>query len=312
MDLLNKNIYSIVKRSYKHLTKQYGRTSKYSEYTGDRANELIYECIKSNKPAMIARFGSNELQATINYLNQSNLFQNNKAYRYLHWNDVLTNMHIQAGFFPRDINLLQKFGALMVGDMNQLDILGSWRYEERFVKKYISGVKMVRLRDFEPYYHTNPWSRVLKDKKVLVIHPFEKSIQTQYSKRLNLFNDKNILPEFELSTLKAVQSIAGNLTEYTTWFDALEEMKANISSINFDIALIGCGAYGFPLSAHVKRLNKQAIHLGGALQLLFGIKGKRWENNPGIQNLVNSHWIYPLQEDTPQGIQKVENGCYWK
>lgn len=33
--------------------------------------------------------------------------------------------------------------------------------------------------------------------------------------------------------------------------------------------------YGFPLAAHVKHKGKQAIHLGGTLQLLFGIKGNR-------------------------------------
>ena len=42
---------------------------------------------------------------------------------------------------------------------------------------------------------------------------------------------------------------------------------------DFDVALIGCGAYGFPLAAKLKTAGKQAIHLGGVLQALFGIKG---------------------------------------
>ena len=41
---------------------------------------------------------------------------------------------------------------------------------------------------------------------------------------------------------------------------------------NFDIALIGCGAYGFPLAAFVKGIGKKAVHIGGPLQLFFGIK----------------------------------------
>lgn len=49
-------------------------------------------------------------------------------------------------------------------------------------------------------------------------------------------------------------------------------MKDEIDKQDYDIALIGCGAYGFPLAAHIKRSGKKAIHLGGALQLLFGIK----------------------------------------
>lgn len=44
--------------------------------------------------------------------------------------------------------------------------------------------------------------------------------------------------------------------------------------INFDTAIIGCGAYGMPLAAQIKNAGRQAIHLGGAVQLLFGIKGE--------------------------------------
>ena len=50
-------------------------------------------------------------------------------------------------------------------------------------------------------------------------------------------------------------------------------MKSQMDQTDYDIALIGCGAYGFPLAAHAKRMGKQAIHMGGSLQLLFGIRG---------------------------------------
>lgn len=51
-----------------------------------------------------------------------------------------------------------------------------------------------------------------------------------------------------------------------------------MDAVDYDIVLLGCGAYGFPLAAYAKRRGKQAIHMGGSLQLLFGIKGKRWED----------------------------------
>lgn len=43
--------------------------------------------------------------------------------------------------------------------------------------------------------------------KVLVIHPFEDTIKSQYQKREKLFPGTDILPEFELKTLKAVREI---------------------------------------------------------------------------------------------------------
>lgn len=85
------------------------------------------------------------------------------------------------------------------------------------------------------------------------------------------------MPDFDLITIKAVQSLGGG-EQFQSWFDALDWMKAEIDKHDYDICLIGCGAYGFPLAAHVKRLGKKAFHLGGALQLVFGIRGRRWEN----------------------------------
>ena len=76
-----------------------------------------------------------------------------------------------------------------------------------------------------------------------------------------------------------MQSIGGGKGEFATWFDALEWMEQEVDKREFDIAIIGCGAYGFNLAAHIKRKGKKAIHLGGATQLLFGITGKRWEEN---------------------------------
>jgi len=119
-----------------------------------------------------------------------------------------------------------------------------------------------------------------------------------------------ILPKLKnLEVIQAVQTIAGNKDpRFKDWFEALDYMKKEIDKKDFNIALIGCGAYGLPLAAHVKSLGKQAIHIGGGLQLLFGIKGKRWEEH----KLFTKDWIYPLKEDTPQNIKKVEGGCYWK
>lgn len=67
-----------------------------------------------------------------------------------------------------------------------------------------------------------------------------------------------------------------------------------------------------PLAAHIKRLGKVAIHMGG-VQYLFGIANKRADTDEDdtVRNLYNEYWIRPFQEDTPSGIEKVEGGCYW-
>jgi hypothetical protein len=41
--------------------------------------------------------------------------------------------------------------------------------------------------------------------------------------------------------------------------------------------------------------------------------GKRWEeyNHPTFKRFVNEYWTRALPEETPQGYNNVENGCYW-
>ena len=128
------------------------------------------------------------------------------------------------------------------------------------------------------------------------------------------------MPDFQLKTIKAVQSLGG-VCDYNSWFEALEYMKTEIDKTDFDICLIGAGAYGFPLAAYVKRIGKKAVHVGGSLQLIFGIKGKRWENPLYGKDelgeigkypaLMNQHWIYPGYEGKPNNAELIEGACYW-
>ena len=294
----------------------------------DKASELIYNLLASGKPCMIARYGAFELASVVNYLGVRN--SHHSLLKYITgkepqwwWNKrLMCFMQSNAGFFPATEENLMKFGEMMVEDSKQVDILGSWLPDEETM---IAGFKLdltkVTLLSLEPYWSKNPWSRILEGKKVLVVHPFASLIERQYEeKREALFDDKQVLPKFELKTIKAVQSIGGDC-QFENWFEALDSMKAQMDATDYDIVLLGCGAYGFPLAAHAKRMGKQAVHLGGALQLLFGIRGKRWDNpefgaktvctEGGYGQLFNSHWVYPGENEMPKAASQVEDGCYW-
>jgi hypothetical protein len=200
----------------------------------------------------------------------------------------------------------------MIKDLSNVDILGSWLNEESFFNYELSNAKKVMLEDLEPFFTPNPWTKSLEHKKVLVLHPFAETIKSQYQRRETLF-DNGLLPQFDLEVIPAVQSIAGQKTEFNDWFAALDSMKEQITKRDFDICILGCGAYGFPLASFVKNMGKQSIHIGGATQLLFGIKGKRWEKfivYP-YANLFNENWVRPNSNETPQKSTRVEGGCYW-
>jgi len=302
------------------------------ERDSETVSTMLYNLLASDVPCMIARLGYTELQTMVNYLGikQGPEIINYIKGKALDWwwhPERLNAIKILSGFFPPTSDCVSKFCELMLEDTKCVDILGSWVKEEYYVQDYLINARKVQLSLLEPYFSTNPWTRVLKGKNVLVVHPFAETIERQYQKRHLLFENQDVMPDFNLFTITAVQSIGGELTNFSDWFEALQCMEDEIDKIQYDICLIGCGAYGFPLAAHVKRQGKKAVHLGGALQLLFGIRGKRWEDpNLGVSmgvppyfylNLMNDYWVRPGDNLRPQGADnfekahQTEGGCYW-
>ncbi len=312
----------IFRKTYQQITGQrndFQATDTLATLQNQAAADQIARQLSENKPCLIARFGEIELDAVLTYyfmkkpkLKQYQNFITGVSHRANWSEEVLYPLNNNAGVFPKNATIAKRFADLYLTDCQEIDILGSWQSGEKILEKELQKALRVRLADLEPYYHSLPWSRVLEGKKILVIHPFDESIRKQYSKRKLLFENPQILPDFELQTLKAVQSATGLMPQkFGDWFEALEFMKTQITDSQFDIALIGCGAYGLPLGAHIKRLGKKAVHLGGAIQILFGIRGKRWDEHSFISTLYNSHWTRPMPSETPQAHQKIEAGCYW-
>ena len=294
----------------------------------EKASKLLYDILASKEPCMIARFGSTELTCLSNYIGVKS--QKKQYFSYIRgesnpwwWEkNTINQMQQWSGFFPLEQEKIDKFCELMLEDMKEVDILGSWLPNEKDFENEISKATKVHLIFLDPYWSKIPWTSALKGRKVLVIHPFDKTINSQYKKRKLLFKNNELLPEFKLITIKAVQSLGQGDPRFRDWFEALDYMKTEIDKIDYDICLIGAGAYGFPLAAHVKRRGKKALHLGGALQLLFGIIGSRWEDsNYGVKkwgipkgkyaNLINEHWVRPDEDEKPKNAMAVEGECYW-
>lgn len=287
--------------------------------SGQRACDTIREKLLAVEPCMIARLGHTELKVVLRYWHRRNSSLMLNGWRYVRgrqgpfwWdNQTKEQLRVLSGFFPCTDEALDGFADRYLHDMGQIDVLGSWLRDEINLAGCFSRARIVPLQDLEPYYHNDPWTTALEGRTVLVIHPFESSIKRQYAKRALLFSNPKILPSFTLKTLKAVQSLGGDGLAYKSWFDALDWMCEQVQRIEFDVALIGAGAYGLPLAAFVKGLHKKAVHLGGATQILFGIRGRRWDERPFFQELYNKHWTRPAPEETPAMHESVESGCYW-
>lgn len=268
------------------------------------AGQLLEQKINNDQPFLCSRWGSVEGDAV--YADMAGIFTEQQIF----------SLKRNAGFYPLDIDSIHKFAEYSINAAKETDVLaaGCWcRRVEELYRLYSSNAILINASVLCPVWENTAWTRSLNGKKVLVVHPFAKLMEKQYAYHNKLFASPDILPEMDLKVYQAVQSMNGN-SEFASWFSALDKMENDIGMIDFEVALIGCGAYGMPLGAFIKSaLHKKAIHIGGALQLLFGIKGKRWEQEQFDyqHKLYNEYWVRPTDDLKPRNYKDVENGCYW-
>ena len=299
----------------------YGRRPQEHDYSlvparGEAGNVVVRDLLREGRPCLVTRLGNTELHVANFWARIRSRCPLPTAFKPGYRHGVAEHLQANAGFFPLDARNLDRFSKLYLASLSHADVLAVWALidEHMLIRRRCPNALLVDGTSLDSMVYESPWSAELEGKRVLVIHPFAASIEKQYREhRAQLFKNPKVLPEFELTTIRSVQSIAGNKTEFATWFDAYDHMCGQIDRASYDIAIIGAGAYGLPLGAFVKSRGKQAVHLGGVTQLLFGIMGRRWETEYDDQyrSLVKDAWVRASAEETPAGHDTVESSAYW-
>lgn len=301
-----------IKVAYTKFTRKVLKPTKYAGkkvYADYEGNEIIKKLIESGKPFLVGRPGATEI-----YLIQQGNMLSRKLRKPA--NDEEYKMaYVNSGIFPRTAEFVKKYAPYAAKTINSCDLLNvSYCVMEDYVYKTNMQKKtqLTYIRALDYWRFKEPWTKSLKGKKVLVVSPFADTIQKQYKVREKIYKDSEILPEFTLYTVKAVQTGGMEKDErFKDWFEALEYMYSEIMKYDFDIAILSCGAYSLPLGAKIRDAGKGAIHMGGVCQMLFGIKGRRWHDEPGAGDFFNEYWVYPSEEETPKSANIVENHAYW-
>ena len=235
------------------------------DYLGESAMaDEIRDWLKNRVPVCIGKIGGNELNSVASRYIKDSKFKKMTFERLCHY----------AGFFPKEYNeeYYDKYIDEQIKAISALDLIIKFpkKYEEYVLKKH-KGKTLKCIDAVGSWQQDIPWTRELAGYRVVVVHPFAGMIEHQYKRREEIYPNSDVLPEFELRVVEAVQTIAESSdSRFATWFDALDYMFQEIMKEDFDIALIGCGAYGLPLAAKVKEAGKIGVHMGGDLQMLFG------------------------------------------
>lgn len=258
-----------------------------------RFNHLI-ELLNSKTPLSVVRMGNVEATAL------------------LQKEDIFSQMKTNAGFFGNKEEFKKWKSdytkALMNADCN-LKVISCSSF---FVTDDIQTQLNLFIPTLPYIEDLGFWISLinnLKTSKIGFVSYFKKDIEKQLLK-INAIHTKNVLSsDFDQwRIIKSENTIEGNEPKDKTFFEVYDDLLQRCLDEDRDIYFISCGCYGLLLCNDLKKKGKQAIYIGGFLQLLFGIMGKRWIDKPIITKHINKNWIYPTEK--PNNSQQVEGWCY--
>lgn len=275
-------------------------------------NLYIKEVIQQNKPFFIGRIAGCELKV---------------AYCFQHGNlldivDELKELENNAGIYTKDNESLKKYTIKLIESYDHCTIIAEWEQTgkvftytgsaQEFIRKRTLNIPKINALSLEPYYFKDNWMSALKGKKILIIHPFSKTFSNKITNIKNIFPNQSWFEDCKIQFVEPPLTLAGN-HQNTDWQEHFEIFIKKIEiELDFEIALVAAGGYGMLISDYIfKEMHKSVMYIGGALQLFFGVIGKRWFDNKEILKLVNDDWSRPNKNDKPNNFIKVEKGCYW-
>lgn len=271
-------------------------------------NELIIDAVKSKSIVSFGKMGGTETSFIYDFIKNNGRCTKNP--HELFW---------QSGVLCSNLDSLTEFIKVYINAALNMDHLIKWFHplgDGRFLDEVCLqhlGYKNELFKshkELEPFLKGEEgWHYHLGDTKLLFVSPFPDTVAIQKEKYSEIWQGA---PKPDVVTIRYpfAECYTGEEAK-VEWQDRLTQMKEEIAKKDFDFATLGCGAMGLPLCNFIKNeLGKGVIYLGGGNQLLFGIKGRRWERDKNFTKIINNPaWIRPLDSETPKS--QIEDGCYF-
>lgn len=288
------------------------------------ATWLSYQIKTTNGGFGAGKIGTTEFNALKHYFQRSS---GNKQ-PYPVW--ITTQMSRNAGFWNGiDVTMdeaLDDWAQQMLKALKTLDAVVTWnpqepKHELEVLAFYAPQAQQIPLRALEPYYTDTKYSKQMNEGKIAVVSPFADSIQKQWQHKSQLFPEPIFNEDQEIVPIQTHYGPFMTVFDTTkTWSKdileqgpnaAIQHLTERVVKSGARYAFVGVGALSIPLVAALKGKGIIAIHTGGATQIMFGVKGFRWQFHDVISKFFNEHWISPVAEEVPSGALAVEGGCYW-
>ena len=229
------------------------------------------------------------------------------------WKRPAQRIYTNAGVFPIEKGQFHEFIKVFRESLRNLDGLFLWQkepllaaYEASVARRETPEARSLNGLTLSPCLAPH-----LSHLRWLVVSPFARTMKSQLAK-LNKLHPAGRGDWRE--TARHCRFIACPLaaslvsSPYSNWSTGLADLQKKIAEADdFDVLIVGAGAWSLPLLMAAKSRGKIGIHMGGTTQNIFGIKGGRWDSH----GIYTRHWVRPSPEETPSERFKIESGCYW-
>jgi hypothetical protein len=276
-------------------------------------SKQIEKLFQADEPFAIGRMPGNEADVLMQWWRAGKDIAGVSEGNYL---DLETNTGFYAKPQDRD-EILTFYCHTLFDSLRECDLL--FRLENEY-----AAAKDPMVEDRYDEIHVwsavrlHQWIPLLEGKRVLVIGPYQKSIQQQWEKRDQLregfsegtpsFN----FPDFELLTINSHNTVKGNDPfPHSNWKESFIDLCTQADDLEFDIAILGCGGYSMPLLGHILSTKRSAFCTGSYAQIMFGITGQRWLKHNTMITYRNDAWKTPEESERPKTYRNIEGGCYW-
>jgi hypothetical protein len=232
-----------------------------------------------------------------------------------------------AGIYPlSQHSIFYRWKEQSIKATKSADILAAGWYaplkdlEASEFEKWNVTATRIPLRSLEPYYvePPNQWIKYLSGQRVAVVSSFTKTAQSQVARLDAIWGSTLDWPaNIDWCWIQTghPRSVAKGTNEWPphihSWLQAAEYVVSEVMATGARFALIGCGGLSMPIAKMLKDRGIISIVLGGAIQVLFGIKGQRWQTHV-LSRFWNDSWVWPSDDETPGGASTIEGGCYWR
>jgi len=232
---------------------------------------------------------------------------------------------VQMGLFPCSEEAMLSYAELHGKATRELDLLGlvGGRLEADLLNRLRPKGQTINLLELEPDRSVpdqseHCWLPELRGKRVLIVSSIAELLcQRANQTTFEAVWAKSGKPWFDPAQVRPLQFPycydVHTQERFGSSENLLEWIVNQLDPTSFDLALIAGSSLGIPIAAAIRAMNRSAIALGGALQVLFGVGGRRWWNDPHWrQHHITSAWISVPPEQIPQVAGAyVDGGAYW-